>query len=63
MDDTVDGETSMTSEVQFNKAKSICSDDESLKTATMLSTGSATNTETKTSPQVTEKAYPVNACG
>lgn len=53
MDDTVDGETSFSNEIQFSKAKSICSDDESMKTA-VLSTGSATNTETKTTPQVRE---------
>lgn len=52
MDDTVDGETSLSSDIPVTKAKSICSDDESLKTATILSTGSGTNTETKTSPQV-----------
>lgn len=53
MDDTVDGETSFSNDVQSTKAKSICSDDESLKTATILSTESATNTETRTTPQVT----------
>lgn len=37
--------------VQLSKTKSICSDDESLKTLTVVSTES--NTETKTSPQNT----------
>lgn len=54
MDDTVDGDASYSNEFQFTKAKSICSDDESLKTTTVLSTGSTTNTETKTTPQVFE---------
>lgn len=46
-----DVDTSLSFEVtaQLSKTKSICSDDESLKTLTIVSTES--NTETKTSPQ------------
>lgn len=46
-----DVDTSLSYEVtaQLSKTKSICSDDESLKTLTIVSTES--NTETKTSPQ------------
>lgn len=46
-----DVDTSLSYEVtaQISKTKSICSDDESLKTLTIVSTES--NTETKTSPQ------------
>lgn len=46
-----DVDTSLSYEVtaQLSKTKSICSDDESLKTITIVSTES--NTETKTSPQ------------
>lgn len=46
-----DVDTSLSYEVtaQLSKTKSICSDDESLKTLTIISTES--NTETKTSPQ------------
>lgn len=54
-----DLDTSLSYEVtaQLSKTKSICSDDESLKTLTIISTES--NTETKTSPQdVPEKSQP-----
>lgn len=52
MDDTIDGDLSISNDVHLTKTKSICSDDESLKTMTAVSTESATNTETKTTPQV-----------
>lgn len=53
-----DVDTSLTYDVsaQLSKTKSICSDDESLKTLTVVSTES--NTETKTSPQETPDAPP-----
>lgn len=48
LDDTVDGDLSM--DLNIQKAKSICSDDElSCKTVTVVSTSE--NTETKTTPQ------------
>lgn len=49
-----DGDASLSGEGHLTKTKSICSDDESLKTMTMLSTES--NTETKTTPQATPEA-------
>lgn len=52
MDDAIgDGDTSLTYDAHLTKTKSICSDDESLKTMTMISTES--NTDTKTTPQAT----------
>lgn len=52
MDDAIgEGDTSITYDAHMTKTKSICSDDESLKTMTMMSTES--NTETKTTPQAT----------
>lgn len=52
MDDAIgEGDTSLTYDAHLTKTKSICSDDESLKTMTMLSTES--NTETRTTPQAT----------
>lgn len=52
MDDAIgEGDTSLTYDAHLTKTKSICSDDESLKTMTMMSTES--NTETKTTPQAT----------
>lgn len=53
MDDAIgDGDTSLSYDIHhLTKTKSICSDDESLKTMTVLSTES--NTETKTTPQAT----------
>lgn len=57
IDETLgDGDTSLSYDVHLTKTKSICSDDESLKTMTMLSTES--NTETKTTPQATPDAPP-----
>ncbi|XP_055642642.1 ralA-binding protein 1 [Toxorhynchites rutilus septentrionalis] len=53
LDDTIDGDNSM----ELNKAKLSCSDDESsIKTVTGISTESATNTETKNTPQETEES-------
>lgn len=50
LDDTVDGDIS----IDLNKSKLSCSDDESsIKTVTGVSTESATNTETKNTPQET----------
>lgn len=49
-----DGDASLSGEAHLTKTKSICSDDESLKTMTVLSTES--NTETKTTPQATPEA-------
>lgn len=55
MDEAIcDGDASLSYEIHLTKTKSICSDDESLKTMTMLSTES--NTETKTTPQATPDA-------
>ncbi|XP_058129140.1 ralA-binding protein 1 isoform X3 [Anopheles coustani] len=52
MDDTVDGDISI--DLNLQKAKFSCSDDESsIKTVTAISTESATNTETKNTPQET----------
>lgn len=51
MDEAIEGDTSLTYDAHLTKTKSICSDDESLKTMTMMSTES--NTETKTTPQAT----------
>lgn len=51
LDDTVDADLSI--ELNLRKTKSSCSDDESLKTMTMVSTESTTNTGTKTTPQAT----------
>lgn len=57
MDDTVDGDlsmdlTAMTVPNKIPLTKSSCSEDESQKTATVMSAESTTNTETKTTPQV-----------
>lgn len=49
-----EGDASLSFDAHLTKTKSICSDDESLKTMTMLSTES--NTETKTTPQATPEA-------
>lgn len=58
MDDTVDGDLSsmdliaMPVPLKNLPTKSSCSEDESQKTATIVSADSTTNTETKTTPQV-----------
>lgn len=59
MDDAIgEGDTSLTYDAQLTKTKSICSDDESLKTMTMVSTES--NTETKTTPQATPEVATIS---
>lgn len=61
MEDTIDGEACTDSHIP-PKAKSSCSDDESIKTVTILSTESATNTETKSTPQDIYPDVPSTVC-
>lgn len=59
MDDGIgEADSSLSYDTHLTKTKSICSDDESLKTLTVLSTES--NTETKTTPQISPELRAVD---